>query len=361
MEIKSYKKKNGDTAYKFRIYVGKENGKDKYVKRQGFQTKAKARAALLQLQADLENSEEITVEEITVEEVAEKWLKEYADTVQDSTYIKTERNIKNHIYPTLGNKKISTLTPLQLQEQVNEWSKKLVYGRKMKGLMNNICKYAIRHGYISTNPVESVTTLVRKQVDTDSDFYDKEELKSFLELVDKTDELRKKVLFRLLAFTGARKGEVLALKWEDWTDNTLSINKAITRGFDGESVGPTKNKSSNRLISLDKKTSELLTEWRKKNPTTTFIFENEFGKPIPGTLPRKWLQQIVKDSDVRPIRIHGFRHTHASLCFEAGMTLKQVQYRLGHSDLKTTMNIYTHITREAKDDIGEKFANYIDF
>ncbi|MFC3921200.1 tyrosine-type recombinase/integrase [Streptococcus lactarius] len=45
---------------------------------------------------------------------------------------------------------------------------------------------------------------------------------------------------------------------------------------------------------------------------------------------------------MRPIRIHGFRHTHASLCFEAGMTLKQVQYRLGHSDLKTTMNIYTH-------------------
>ena len=360
MEIKSYKKKNGDTAYKFRVYVGKENGKDKYVKRQGFPTKAKARAALLQLQDDLENSEE-KKKEITVKEVAEKWLKEYADTVQDSTYIKTERNLQNHIYPTLGDQKISSLTPLQLQEQVNAWSKKLVYGRKMKGLMNNICKYAIRHGYISTNPVESVTTLVKKRVDTDSDFYDKEELKSFLELVDQTDELRKKVLFRLLAFTGARKGEVLALKWEDWTNNTLSINKAITRGFDGESVGATKNKSSNRLISLDKKTSDLLTELRKMNPTTTYIFENEFGKPIPGTLPRKWLQQIVKDSDMRPIRIHGFRHTHASLCFEAGMTLKQVQYRLGHSDLKTTMNIYTHITREAKDDIGEKFANYIDF
>lgn len=58
MEIKSYKKKNGETAYKFRVYVSKENGKDKYVKRQGFQTKAKARAALLQLQDDLENSEE---------------------------------------------------------------------------------------------------------------------------------------------------------------------------------------------------------------------------------------------------------------------------------------------------------------
>lgn len=63
------------------------------------------------------------------------------------------------------------------------------------------------------------------------------------------------------------------------------------------------------------KTSEILAECRAMNPTTTYIFENEFGKPIPGTLPRKWLQQIVKDSDMRPIRIHGFRHTHASLCF----------------------------------------------
>lgn len=119
--------------------------------------------------------------------------------------------------------------------------------------------------------------------------------------------------------------------------------------------------SVSMLVKRMEKTSELLAEWREMNSTTTYIFENEFGKPIPGTLPRKWLQQIVKDSDMRPIRIYGFRHTHASLYFEAGMTLKQVQYRLGHSDLKTTMNIYTHITREAKDFIGEKFASYIDF
>lgn len=55
MEIRSYKKKNGETAFGFRIYVGKENGKDKYIKRRGFDTKAKSRAALLQLQDDIES------------------------------------------------------------------------------------------------------------------------------------------------------------------------------------------------------------------------------------------------------------------------------------------------------------------
>ena len=105
-------------------------------------------------------------------------------------------------------KKIASITPLQLQEQINEWSRKLVYGRKLKGLMNNIFKYAIRYGYISTNPVDSVTTLVKKESESSSDFYDKDELKAFMKLVDDTDDLRKKVMFRLFAFTGARKGEI---------------------------------------------------------------------------------------------------------------------------------------------------------
>ena len=216
MEIKSYKKKNGETAFGFRIYVGKENGKDKYIKRRGFATKAKARAALLQLQDDIESGEQ-SRKEITVEEISKKWLKDYSETVQESTYIKTSRNFKNHIYPAFGNRKIATITPLQMQEQVNEWSKKLVYGRKLKGLMNNVFKYAIRHGYIDTNPVDRVITSTRKKSDNKSDFYSKDELKKFLKLVSKTKDLEKITLFRLLAFTGARKGEILALEWNDWT------------------------------------------------------------------------------------------------------------------------------------------------
>lgn len=360
MEIKSYKKKNGDTAYMIRVYMGKVNGTSRYVTRRGFPTKAKARAAILNLQEELETAEVARTEK-TVKEVAKLWLKEYYDTVQESTYIKTSRNIQNHIYPALGEYKIASLTPLQMQEQVNVWSKKLVYGRKLKGLMDNICKYAVRHGYTDNNPMTSVITTGRKNVENASDFYDKDELKRFLNLVDQTGELEKIILFRLLAFTGARKGEVLALEWADWTDNTLDINKAVTRGFGGEEIGPTKNASSKRLISLDPKTIELLTDWQAESRGNKYIFQGGEEKPMPGSLPRKWLLQILKDQKLRPIKIHGFRHTHASLCFEAGMTLKQVQHRLGHSDLKTTMNIYTHITKQAKDDIGERFANYIDF
>ncbi|RSJ73410.1 hypothetical protein D8799_03940 [Streptococcus cristatus] len=215
MEIKSYKKKNGETAYMIRIYMGKVNGTSRYVTRRGFPTKAKARAAIWSLQKELETAEVARTEK-TGKEVAKLWLKEYYDTVQESTYIKTSRNIQNHIYPALGDQKIASLTPLQMQEQVNVWSKKLVYGRKLKGLMNNICKYAVRHGYTDTNPMSSVVTAGRKKVENTSDFYDKDELRIFLNLVDQTGELEKVILFRLLAFTGARKSEILALEWADW-------------------------------------------------------------------------------------------------------------------------------------------------
>lgn len=56
---------------------------------------------------------------------------------------------------------------------------------------------------------------------------------------------------------------------------------------------------------------------------------------------------------------HGLRHTHCSLLFEAGATLKEVQDRLGHSDIKTTMNIYTHVTKKAQEQAIQKFSNYV--
>ncbi|MFC3921228.1 tyrosine-type recombinase/integrase [Streptococcus lactarius] len=113
MEIKSYKKKNGETAYGFRIYVGKENGKDKYVKRQGFRQKPKQEQHFSNFKLTLK----IVRKSLSRKSLSRKSLKNGSRNMLTQyriAPIKTERNIKNHIYPTLGDKKISTLTPLQL-------------------------------------------------------------------------------------------------------------------------------------------------------------------------------------------------------------------------------------------------------
>lgn len=67
----------------------------------------------------------------------------------------------------------------------------------------------------------------------------------------------------------------------------------------------------------------------------------------------------IKNPDVYRISPHGFRHTHASLLFEAGATMKQVQSRLGHSNIKTTMNVYTHVTADAEEETATLFANFM--
>ncbi|OFL47158.1 hypothetical protein HMPREF2767_03095 [Nosocomiicoccus sp. HMSC067E10] len=70
---------------------------------------------------------------------------------------------------------------------------------------------------------------------------------------------------------------------------------------------------------------------------------------------------LKRHQDIHRIKVHGFRHTHASLLFEAGATIKEVQSRLGHSDIKTTMDIYTNITTSSRKRLAKKFQNHIDF
>lgn len=358
MDIKKYTK-NGKTFYKFTLYLGIVNGKRKYVKRANFKTKADARAAILSLQEEINNERT----NMTFKQATEKWLKEYEHTVAESTYIKTERNLKNHILPAIGDRNLNSLSSLALEEYVKDWCKKLKYGRKLLGIVNSVYRFAIKQGYTTTNPalVVDAPKLRKNQLTDEKDFFEKEELQQFMLLVDKTENIKKIALFRVLAFTGIRKGELRALTWKDYYSKTLNINKAVTRGYAGEEIGPTKTKSSNRLISLDDKTDAILSQLKEKYPDSTLIFESETGGILSPTDPRRWFLDIIKGTELPAIPIHGFRHTHASLLFEAGMTLKQVQYRLGHSDLKTTMNIYTHVTTKAVDEIAEKFSEYIDF
>lgn len=76
-------------------------------------------------------------------------------------------------------------------------------------------------------------------------------------------------------------------------------------------------------------------------------------------MTRKWIRQVQLKYDLKQIPTHGLRHTHCSLLFEAGASLKEVQDRLGHSDIQTTMNIYTHVTEKAQEEAINKFSNYL--
>lgn len=166
------------------------------------------------------------------------------------------------------------------------------------------------------------------------------------------------------------KGEALALTWKDinFKDNEIRINKAISRGKNNKLYLKTTKTGISRTIKLDPETMDLLKAWRKQQKkdylhlgyNTTqpnqLVFSNENNEFIQPTKTRKWLMNILKKYK---ITTHGLRHTHCSLLFEAGANLKDVQDRLGHTDSKTTLDIYTHVTQKAKAETIEKFENYL--
>lgn len=378
--IKEYTKSDGTKAYMFQAYLGvnPRTGKPVRTTRRGFKTERSAKLALARIEIDIEEGTIFKEEDIETrkkfEDLYWNWYEEYKTTVKESTLLKTERIFKNHILPAFGDKYINEITPLEVQEQMYIWHAKLVRAREIMNYTGMIFDYAMRFQLISENPTKLIRKPVRKQEvkeDGDLNFYDKDELKEFLTVAERMPNHRAYVFFRLLAFTGIRKGEALALKWSDvnFNDKVLSINKAVSRREKGLYIQTPKTASSIRKISLDDKTLAILKDFKKETDSTKndLIFRTKVGFVLSQSKSRKWLVTIQdeidrnRDEPMKRISTHGFRHTHASLLFESGANIKDVQFRLGHSDAQTTMNIYTHVSKKAKEELAERFNYFIDF
>lgn len=354
----------------FKLYLGTDpdTGKPIRTTRRGFKTTREARLAIADLEVNGLSKPESEPQMIhTYEQIYNLWYEEYKTTVKASTLLKTERVFKNHILPAFGNKPIQDIKPMDAQNQMNIWHKKLVRASMVMNYAGLVFDYAIRMQLINMNPTKVIKKPVRKESvreDKDMNFYDKDELKKFMAALENNNNFRAFVYFRLLAFTGMRKGESLALKWSDidLEKQTLYINKAVSRSATGLYIQTPKTPSSIRRISIDDKTVSILQEYKKESPDG-LVFQSEDGGILSPAKPRKWYLTAMKNlpDDFKQISIHGFRHTHASLLFEAGASIKDVQSRLGHSDIQTTMDVYTHVSKTAKEQLANRFNNYVDF
>ncbi|WP_334330142.1 site-specific integrase [Companilactobacillus sp. HBUAS59699] len=386
-KIKKYTKKDGTTAYMFRAYLGidPQTGKAKRTTRRGFNTE---RAAKMELKrVEFEATQGITTVQQcnkTFEQVYLEWYQSYINTVRESTWARTDGMFQNHILPALGRYRIRTITTAQCQTSLNKWFKITTHNYTVwYNYTKSVFEYAIRQGYITDNPA-SRTIMPKKHANPGKkkpNFWDKSQLQTFFSYINPDKELERYTLFRLLAFTGIRRGECLALTWNDlYTQkNTLSINKTLTQSERGKQIiQATKTKKGNRTISLDSTTLFYLKKWKLEQKRNLFMLG--FNSNDPDQLmfattkntfkslntPKKWLdtinERIKKDSVKLPyISIHGFRHSHASALFAAGATIKEVQERLGHEDAETTLNIYTHVTQQQDEQAVQKLVNFLDF
>lgn len=139
-------------------------------------------------------------------------------------------------------------------------------------------------------------------------------------------------------------------------------------------IQPAKTKSSIRTNGLDPITLSTLDRWKKlqREEWLKRGFNTKSGQqlvfPSPshnGILNLDYMTRIMnrvfKSNNIKPIKIHGLRHTHYSLQFESGASIQEVQSRLDYGDIHTTMNIYAHVTEKQRERLSERFANYVIF
>lgn len=378
--INSYTKKNGEKFYMFKVYIGVDSltGKEQYTTRRGYKTKKEAELALAGLKLDISKGTFRKQQAETFQEIYDLWITQYERTVEESTFMKTTGIFRNHILPAIGSYKVTKMNVDVCQRHVNDWADKLKKFRTVKSYAKKVLDFAIKRDYIQSNPFALVEITNKKKnvhvnEDTFENFYTKEQLIKFLQCMKQESNTKAYVLFYLLSFSGMRKGEALALNWSDvnFNKNEIRINKALSRGKDNRLYIKSTKTGTPRTIKMDSTTMAILKEWKKKQKQDylvlgyntmqpkQLVFSNEQNEFLQPTKTRKWLEHVLTKYDLPKITTHGFRHSHCSILFEANVSLKNVQVRLGHSDIKTTMNIYAHVSEQAKDGAVSKLDMYM--
>lgn len=377
MKITSRKSK-GKQVYDVTGYLGTYTDiygqeQSKTFHRRGFETRKEALLSFSHAQADFDRDKKKGIQVKTrpkFRDVYTIWLETYRLGVKESTLNRVEGIFKHHVLPSLGDKYIDEITWQMCQKAVLDWRKVVKQFNKLSQYAALVFRTAQKMGIITTNPMKLVD--IPEPVTSISDdeepinYWSSEELATFLRTVDHDDQLESRfdrgALFYLLATTGMRKGEALALTWGDLDlmNGFVTINKTTTRTeHNHQTIGTPKTRNAYRTLSLDPLTIAHLKKYRSSLAVIPLASHQVFLSRRSGNLmslmtPNHWMAQIidqinderekVHEIPIKRITVHGLRHTFTSIQVQHQINVKALQLQLGHSDIKITLNVYAHMS-----------------
>lgn len=390
-------RKRGNRWYYY-FDLGKVDGKRKKVERVGGNTKREAEAALRKALQEYENAGLFfEPSDISVADYMDYWLKNYVEmNCKFNTIDGYTRIVNNHIKPAIGSYKLKSITPAVLQQFMNEKSNRgfsKSYLVNMLTVLSGSFKAAVYpYEFIRDNPMQYVTLPKNnnRKYDTDRKVITSDEFKKIIERFPEGNTFH--IPLQIAYHTGVRIGECCALTWDDvdLDNGTISISKIILKKEKKQwYFGTTKTESSVRTIPIGSTLvnilkrhrkwqlenrlkygqyyynyyvtnddrvygSDGLTDFKSTDQPVHFVCTAESGKLVtPDTV--KYCSRVINYELLIQFNFHALRHTHATLLIENGANMKDVQERLGHSRLATTMDTYTHVTEKMSNDTVEIF------
>ena len=287
--------------------------------------------------------------------VARDFLENKKSEVQYSTYYKSKEIVEKNILPNVEDKPVEDFCKLDCRRFKDELAKSEYSTRHKNNILNHfkaIFKHAQKYYELTTDPTQFLAPFKKsfeekvKGKRKENEVWDYEEFRQFIASVDQQEY---RVLFIVLFLTGLRLGEALALSWEDFADQKLTITKSATKLSEKDTfeIKDTKNTSSIRDVSLNPSLCALLLEYKQKEMLKVGFEESWFifgeTKPLSRTSITRRKDEAIEKSGVKRITIHQFRHSHATNLINDGVNVVAVSRRLGHADVSMTLRIYTHL------------------
>ncbi|MDL2248745.1 tyrosine-type recombinase/integrase [Tyzzerella sp. OttesenSCG-928-J15] len=340
-------------------YVSFEYGKDENGKRvkttKTYKSLREAKKALSDFEADKIKNNIVIPTKLTLKDWLEYWLNDIKGIRCGETTLYGYKNIINkHINPTIGNVQLQAVTPSVINSYIRQMKTKGLTDntiRKHYALLKDALKHAVNEDKILKNPLDKVEPL--KEVKNERDYYNLEQLKKLLEVVDGD---RMEIVVKLAGMLGMRREELAALKWKniDLENKTIAIVEARTQAGKHIIEKDTKNASSYRTLHMPNDIAELLTKIKAAQEENKRLLGSgytdggyvicwEDGTPYKPNYLSDILTKIVRENNLDYITLHGLRHTFSSISNDLGVSMFEISKTLGHSTVATTSKIYTHM------------------
>lgn len=345
-------------------YVDKETNKKKQKNMGSYPLKRDATKRLVEVKEEIYKEELLLPNEMILSDFIVDFLEKYKMNLSITTYNSYIRICKKYINPLLGDLKLCDIRPIHIQNYVDDLLDLLTPQtiRVHLNILNLAFKRAYRLKLIKENVVQYVE--VPKNKKFKNEIYNAEDMKNLLEKC-RGSSLELPII--LASGLGLRISEILGLTWNniDFNDYTITVEKITVRDNGKVILKEPKTESSIRTITAPKEIILMLKQLKKdrlaaklkgEKSHRELIFYDKNLNPIGQDVISKRFRLFLNENDLKHIRFHDLRHSHVTMLIDAKVPIKVISERVGHSNVNTTLNIYSHALKEMDKEASDKIS-----